>query len=408
MSASMPTRPLLAMLVIAAALAAPRSARADTELVVVGPVAATPRVSITDVQKVLDRGEVAPRNDRTIDMACTTDVTCLAVLGTELTTRRILAVSVNRAAAQGVVLDVVLVDVEAVDILARRQLTLPVARLGKELGPALAKFVAEAPVERAKALFARGNEHYNLGEFDQALELYRRAYRVMPLPAFLFNIAQCHRKLGQHAEAVTMYQSYLVGVPDAQNKELVESLLAESKAELTAQAEAVATAEQARRDVERIAVERQRAEELRRAKEAEARAEAERTQAAQLAADRDLYDKHPARRWTYVGAGVGALAMIGGGAFGLRARSAQTAFDDAGCGDPADLLTAAELATCRDDRDRGQRSAIVSNVLLIGGGAIFAASVLVFVVDPGNVERPGQARAQLRITPTSIHAEVRW
>jgi len=402
------TRMLVSMLGIAVTLVAPHRADADTELVVIGPVALEPRVSVADVQKVLDRGEVAPRNAKLIDAACTTDVTCLALAGVELTTRRVLAVGVGRTTADGVLLEVVLVDVDGVDILSRRQLTIPVGRLGKELGPALVRFVTEAPVERAKALFARGNEHYNLGEFDQALELYRRAYRVMPLPAFLFNIAQCHRKLGQHADAVTMYQSYLVGVPDAQNKALVESLIAESKAELAARDQAATAAEQARRETDRLAVEKQRAEELRRAKEAEARAEAERTQAAQIAADRDLYDKHPARRWTYVGAGVGALALIGGGAFGMRARSAQGSFDDAGCGDPAELLTLGELATCRDDRDRGQRSAIYSNVLLIGGGALLATSVLVFVLDPGNVERPEQARAQVRVTPTSIHAVVRW
>jgi len=92
----------------------------------------------------------------------------------------------------------------------------------------------------------------------------------------------------------------------------------------------------------------------------------------------------------------------------MRSRDAQMAFDDAGCGDPNQLLTQAELATCRDDRDRGERAALFSNVLLIGGGAVLATSVLLFVLDPGNVERPEESRAQLRVTPTSIHAVVRW
>ncbi len=396
------------MLGCAVALAAPRSAAAETELVVLGPVAATPKVSVAKVLEVLDKGEVAPRNATLIDAACAVDATCLAGIGTQLVARRVLAISVGRTTASGVMLDVVMVDVGGVDLLSRRTLTIPAARLGKELGPALKKFVTEAPVDRAKALFAKGNEHYNLGEFVQALEQYRRAYRAMPLPPFLFNIAQCHRKLGQHGDAVTMYQSYLAGVPDAQNKTLVESLISESQTKLAEEQKVAAAADVAQREQARIATEKQSAEEMRRAKEAEAKAAAERTQAARIAADRDLYNKHPARTWAYVGAGVGALAIIGGGVFGMRARDAQMAFDDAGCGDPSELLTQTELTTCRDDRDRGQRSAMYSNILLIGGGAILATSVLVFVLDPGNVERHEQSRAQLRVTPTSIHAVVRW
>ncbi|MBA3452857.1 MAG: tetratricopeptide repeat protein [Deltaproteobacteria bacterium] len=396
------------MIVVASALAAPRSAAAETQLVVLGPVAATPRIDVAKVQKVLDGAEVAPRNARQIEPACAIDPRCLAAAGAELGALRVLAVSVGRTTSDGVVLDVLLVDVGGSDLLSRRELTIPERRLARELGPALKKFVAEAPVERAKVLFTRGNQHYNLGEFVHALEYYRRAYRAMPLSAFLFNIAQCHRKLGQHADAVTMYQSYLVGVPDAENKALVESLITESRASLAAEQRAAAAADKARHDTELSAAEKQKAEAMRRAKEAEAQAEAERTQAARIAADLDLYNKHPARKWAYIGAGIGAVAVVGGGVFGMRARDAQRAFDDAGCGDPTERLTQAELATCRGDRDRGERAAMYSNVLLIGGGAVIATSLLVFILDPGNLERPEQARAQLSFTPTSVQATVRW
>jgi len=75
------------------------------------------------------------------------------------------------------------------------------------------KFVADARSDRAKAIFAEGNQHFNLGEFAPALEKYKTAYRIKPLAAFQFNIAQCHRKLGQYKEAIAMYQNYLTGVP---------------------------------------------------------------------------------------------------------------------------------------------------------------------------------------------------
>jgi len=167
-------------------------------------------------------------------------------------------------------------------------------KLDRELASLLRKFVDEAPTERAKALFVIGNQHYNLGELAQALEMYKRAYQIKPLAEFLFNIAQCHRKLGQHKDAITMYQSYLVGVPDAANKALVDELIAESKA-------ALAAVDQ--RETDRLAAER--AEQLRRAREAEALAASERRRTEQVKSKRRVFP------WLAIG--IGAAAIIGGG-----------------------------------------------------------------------------------------------
>ncbi|MBA3818493.1 MAG: hypothetical protein H0X17_06340, partial [Deltaproteobacteria bacterium] len=271
-------------------------------------------------------------------------------------------------------------------------------------------FLADAPTQRAKLLFAAGNRHYELGEYAPALELYKKAYRVKTLPAFLFNIAQCHRKLAQHTEAIAMYQSYLVGMPNAPNKALAESLIAESRTRIAAD-------QQAHRDRElaQLDAEKQRAEEARKAKEAEALAEAERTKAAQARLDaarqRELdrtYNQHPARTWTIVTGALGAAAVITGGYFGYRARTAQASFDDAGCGDLSRALAGATLAQCEDDRVRGKRDALFTNVFIGGGGALLLASVLVFVIDPGNLERPEAARASVKVSPTSFQVVFQW
>ncbi len=50
---------------------------------------------------------------------------------------------------------------------------------------------------RAREAYQAASQHYDLGEFQQALELFKEAYRNYEEPAFLFNIAQCHRALGQ-------------------------------------------------------------------------------------------------------------------------------------------------------------------------------------------------------------------
>jgi tetratricopeptide (TPR) repeat protein len=81
----------------------------------------------------------------------------------------------------------------------------------------------------AKAEFERAEKAFNLGHFDDALTGYQAAYEALPLPAFLFNIAQCHRNLRNREQAVFFYQRYLSLAPDAPNRPVVEELIAEQK-----------------------------------------------------------------------------------------------------------------------------------------------------------------------------------
>jgi len=87
----------------------------------------------------------------------------------------------------------------------------------------------------ARGHFDRAEKAFNLGRFDEALTGYRQAYEVLPLPAFLFNIAQCHRNLRNREQAVFFYQRYLSLAPDAPNRPVVEELIAEQKRLLAAQ-----------------------------------------------------------------------------------------------------------------------------------------------------------------------------
>src|SRR5688500_10407976 len=60
---------------------------------------------------------------------------------------------------------------------------------------------ADSAEAEAREMFRRAEVHFNLREFDRALELYAEAYRLKPLPGFLFNIAQCHRFSGRYEDA---------------------------------------------------------------------------------------------------------------------------------------------------------------------------------------------------------------
>jgi len=79
----------------------------------------------------------------------------------------------------------------------------------------------------ARALFQRAEMSFNLGKFAQALADYQAAYEAKPLPAFLFNIAQCYRNMASYERARFFYRRFLAIEPRGPNRRLVEDLIAE-------------------------------------------------------------------------------------------------------------------------------------------------------------------------------------
>ncbi len=91
-----------------------------------------------------------------------------------------------------------------------------------------------ARLREARAHYEQAVAYYNLDEYAPALAEFREAYRIKPDPSFLFNIAQCHRKLGQNDAALDYYRKYLRNLPDAPNRADVERMVAELRAKETA------------------------------------------------------------------------------------------------------------------------------------------------------------------------------
>ena len=56
-----------------------------------------------------------------------------------------------------------------------------------------APVVAQDDVGAARSHFTRGTRLYEVGDYRQALEEFKNAHVAKPDPAFLFDIAQCHR-----------------------------------------------------------------------------------------------------------------------------------------------------------------------------------------------------------------------
>jgi len=91
----------------------------------------------------------------------------------------------------------------------------------------------------AQEHFQRGQKLYGAGHFTDALSEFKAGYKSYPVPAFLINIGQTYRKMGERSKAITAYQQYLdLQPPDdplrRRVEELVRKLEDEQRAELLA------------------------------------------------------------------------------------------------------------------------------------------------------------------------------
>jgi tetratricopeptide (TPR) repeat protein len=82
----------------------------------------------------------------------------------------------------------------------------------------------------ARASYTEGSRLYAMGDYQGALSAFKRSYLVSAAPDLLYNMAQCHRALGEHREALRLYQNYLELVPGSADRAEVERLLAEERA----------------------------------------------------------------------------------------------------------------------------------------------------------------------------------
>ena len=94
---------------------------------------------------------------------------------------------------------------------------------------------------KAKLHYETGMAHFNLEEWDQAIEEWQAGYRNKPLPEFMYNIAQAYRKSKRPERALQFYKSYLRLEPNAPNKDEVERHIVEANQDIEQQKKAGAT-----------------------------------------------------------------------------------------------------------------------------------------------------------------------
>ncbi|HME90437.1 MAG TPA: tetratricopeptide repeat protein, partial [Myxococcaceae bacterium] len=112
---------------------------------------------------------------------------------------------------------------------------LPIRQLLVRLGAAVlvsslcavSAAAADAAEPRAREQFRAGQQAYEAGKYGDALKAFSEAYGLQPMPGLLFNIAQCHRKLGNYDRAAVFYQQYLELSRSRENSSVVRALLSE-------------------------------------------------------------------------------------------------------------------------------------------------------------------------------------
>ncbi|MBU1220740.1 PEGA domain-containing protein [Myxococcota bacterium] len=85
----------------------------------------------------------------------------------------------------------------------------------------------------AKDHYEKAEKHYSVGEFDKALENYKKSFDMSDKPELLFNIAQCHRQLKQYEKAIFFYKLFLSRLPSSGLKSEVEKHISDMQKAMT-------------------------------------------------------------------------------------------------------------------------------------------------------------------------------
>ena len=180
--------------------------------------------------------------------------------------------------------------------------------------------------EQVRALYAEAQTEYDLGHFRKALEVFEATYKKKALPGLLFNIAQCHRKLGELKEAADTYRSFLIKA-DAQSREAARAkeLLAEVEDAIRREQDAQAAPPHGTAPL--LAPPVQQAAPARAAADWEFAPAPKAPAAAPVQAVMPAPEPLPSRshKLSYVLGGLGAAALVGGAILGAHSMSQKSA-----------------------------------------------------------------------------------
>ena len=88
--------------------------------------------------------------------------------------------------------------------------------------------LAIADAAQARAHFERGRSFFEINDYRKAIPEFKAAHVERSDPAFLYNIAECHRRLGEVADALAFYRQFQATAPPGdRTRPIVEQRIAE-------------------------------------------------------------------------------------------------------------------------------------------------------------------------------------
>jgi tetratricopeptide (TPR) repeat protein len=250
---------------------------------------------------------------------------------------------------------------------------------------------AQSDLARAKGHYKAGAAHYQRGKYAEAIREFEASYQLSRRPDILYNLAQCHDKLGDVEKTVDYLRRYLQDQPKAGDREQVSAWLANREKALAEQRAAATRAE----------TERQAAEQ--RARDAEAAARTAR-QAAVGATAPPPKPRRSTAGWAVPAATAGAAVVLFavGGAYGGIAMNKK---DDASrnCG-PGDVCTPEGV---KQRSDAISAANVATGFFIAGGVALIAAGTLWFLLRP-RAEAPVRVVAGVGPRGTALALQGVW
>lgn len=207
------------------------------------------------------------------------------------------------------------------------------------------------PTAEVRALVEQAQRHYDLAEYELAIEGFGEAYRRDPRPALLYNLAQAHRLAGDCVRAAQLYRQFLRLAPASRARQLALDHLSSME-----------RCERAARPPDRVA-----------------EVEAPPPEPSEVQAELEVDTASPERRGGGWRIGGIATAATGGVALALGsyfARDAQRAADEVSSG----YETGAAWADLAELDARGRRSERIGTTLLVTGGLATAAGAVMYYV----------------------------
>ena len=96
----------------------------------------------------------------------------------------------------------------------------------------IAVLTEEERQQQAQQLYAAGEQAFFEQEYEQAVQMWRRAFELCGHPGLVYNMGTAEMHQGHRREAIRLYREFLVMAPDTEARESVEGRIGELQTEL--------------------------------------------------------------------------------------------------------------------------------------------------------------------------------